>query len=331
MILVSVIVPVYKVEDYLRKCVDSILVQTYKNLEIILVDDGSPDNCGAICDEYALLDGRVKVIHKENGGLSDARNAGLDVCTGEYIAFVDSDDWVDEDYIATFMEYAQPDTIVCCGYKIVYKNKIYYNTMDKVHFFMPVEIIETQLFQELNASIGISKVNPIGNYAWNKLYPRAFFNDIRYPIRKSYEDIFIAFDLFKLCKKFVVLPVAKYNYLVRETSICGNPSKKSMYDYLEARQKQLVDVKNLRKLEMYAQKLELTGLIGIFVNYKKEAYCLDEEEIKYIKDSMKAYQSLVSTSDGKIWLKYQLILHNEFLLKMILMIRYYLRKMKIIE
>ena len=95
--LISVIVPVYKVEPYLRQCLDSILAQTYKNLEIILVDDGSPDNCPAICDEYAKKDSRVTVIHKENGGLGSARNAGLDICHGEYIGFVDSDDWLDPD------------------------------------------------------------------------------------------------------------------------------------------------------------------------------------------------------------------------------------------
>ena len=95
--LISVIVPVYNVEKYLRKCVDSIVNQTYKNLEIILVDDGSPDNCGKICDEFAEMDNRVMVIHKENGGLSSARNAGLDIATGEYITFVDSDDYIEND------------------------------------------------------------------------------------------------------------------------------------------------------------------------------------------------------------------------------------------
>ena len=99
--LISVIVPVYKVEPYLRRCIDSIISQTYHNLEIILVDDGSPDNCGAICDEYAEKDTRVRVIHKSNGGLSDARNAGLDIMTGDYVAFVDSDDWIDKQHLSS--------------------------------------------------------------------------------------------------------------------------------------------------------------------------------------------------------------------------------------
>lgn len=100
---VSVIVPIYKVEPYLKRAVDSIINQTYSKLEIILVDDGSPDNCGKICDDYAKRDNRIKVIHKENGGLSDARNAGLDIATGEYIAFVDSDDYIAEDFVETLL------------------------------------------------------------------------------------------------------------------------------------------------------------------------------------------------------------------------------------
>ena len=97
--LISVIVPCYNVEEYLPKCIESILNQTYRNLEILLVDDGSPDNCGRICDEYAAKDSRIRIIHKKNGGLSDARNAALDVMTGEYVTFIDSDDYVSDDYV----------------------------------------------------------------------------------------------------------------------------------------------------------------------------------------------------------------------------------------
>ena len=96
---ISVIVPIYNVEPYLHRCVDSLLLQTYQDFELILIDDGSTDNCGMICDEYAALDDRIRVIHKLNGGLSDARNVGLEIATGEYIAFVDSDDWVARDYL----------------------------------------------------------------------------------------------------------------------------------------------------------------------------------------------------------------------------------------
>ena len=96
--LISVIIPVYKVEKYINRCVESVLVQNYHNIEVILVDDGSPDNCGIICDKYAETDSRIKVIHKKNGGLSDARNAGLDIATGQYICFIDSDDYIEKEY-----------------------------------------------------------------------------------------------------------------------------------------------------------------------------------------------------------------------------------------
>ena len=105
--LVSIIVPIYKVESYLRRCLDSVVSQTYTNLEIILVDDGSPDGCPQICDEYASKDSRIIVIHKENGGLSDARNVGLDICKGEYISFVDSDDWINNHYIEKLLSAAE--------------------------------------------------------------------------------------------------------------------------------------------------------------------------------------------------------------------------------
>ena len=113
---ISVIVPVYKVEPYLRKCLDSIINQTYRNLQIILVDDGSPDNCGAICDEYASKDSRIEVIHQENGGVSAARNAGLKLAAGDYIGWVDSDDWIEPDMYAYMLENMQKyeaDIAVC--------------------------------------------------------------------------------------------------------------------------------------------------------------------------------------------------------------------------
>ncbi len=108
--LISVIVPVYKVEDYLSRCVDSILSQTYRNIEVILVDDGSPDKCGEICDRYAQHDPRVRVIHKENGGLSDARNAGIEIAQGQYISFIDSDDWVHPEFLESLYQLTRSKT-----------------------------------------------------------------------------------------------------------------------------------------------------------------------------------------------------------------------------
>ena len=122
--LISVVVPVYNVEKYLDRCVESIVNQTYKNLEIILVDDGSPDNCPAMCDVWAEKDSRIKVIHKENGGLADARNAGLDVFLGDFVTFIDSDDWVDVDIIEKLKEIVDNSScdIACVGFSYEYLN-----------------------------------------------------------------------------------------------------------------------------------------------------------------------------------------------------------------
>ena len=127
--LISVIVPIYNVEKYLDRCVDSIINQTYKNLEIILVDDGSPDNCPQMCDDYAKKDSRIKVVHKENGGLSDARNVGMEVATGEYVSFIDSDDYISLDFYETLLETIvdNDSDIVECGVVKFYED----NSFDK--------------------------------------------------------------------------------------------------------------------------------------------------------------------------------------------------------
>ncbi|MBQ9764515.1 MAG: glycosyltransferase family 2 protein [Phascolarctobacterium sp.] len=315
MTLVSVIVPVYKIEDYLRKCVDSILAQTYKNLEIILIDDGSPDNCGNICDEYALLDKRIKVIHKENGGLSDARNAGLDICTGEYIAFVDSDDWVDKDYIATFMEYAQPDTIVCCGYKRIYFNKSIHHRMYEIQEFTSVETIKIQQEQEIAVSTGASNINPITNAAWNKLYPKKLFDDIRFPVGKVYEDIYVCFELFLKSQRVVVLPNTTYNYLCRESSICGSPSVKSIKDSIDARLKQEKDVRVYPELLKNAHKLTFNSRIGFYSGYVRGFYNIEKDEREQLKEYFRENSNMVSIREWKLFTKYHLILRSNIALK----------------
>ena len=122
--LITIVVPVYNVEKYLRKCIDSILNQTYKNLEIILVDDGSPDNCGQICDEYAKKDNRIKVIHKENGGVSQARNVGIDNSNGEFIAFVDPDDYIEKEMLYKLKNNIENVDLSGCGSQKILGNNI---------------------------------------------------------------------------------------------------------------------------------------------------------------------------------------------------------------
>ena len=217
--LVSVIVPVYKVEPYLHRCVDSILAQTYTNLEIFLVDDGSPDNCGKICDDYAQTDKRIRVIHKKNGGLSDARNAAIDVATGEYITFVDSDDCVSPDYVETL--YHLVDKYQCKigvgwlrtfheGRKPETSQPTY---MEKV--FDRMEGIEKMFYQEL-----------FDTAAWCKIYHRSLFDTgIRYPFGLIYEDLPTTYLLFLQSNKIVFCNRIVYNYLLRTNSIEGQPFK----------------------------------------------------------------------------------------------------------
>jgi len=211
--LISIIIPVYKVEPYLRKCVDSVLAQTYTNLEIILVDDGSPDNCGKICDEYAEKDKRIVVIHKENGGLSDARNAGLDIMKGEYVAFVDSDDWVSVKYIEDmYSNLAKYDAdISLSGTIYVYEN----NKKDMVLAISKNEGLYTQ--KEAVENFFYQK----GIYpsAYSKLYKTELFKTIRYPKGKLNEDSAITYKIFCLCDKISYTNANNYYYLQRIGSI----------------------------------------------------------------------------------------------------------------
>jgi glycosyltransferase involved in cell wall biosynthesis len=210
--LISIIVPVYKIEPYLRKCLNSIVRQTYENLEIILVDDGSPDNCGGICDEYAALDSRIKVIHQKNRGLSAARNAGLKIASGEYIGFTDSDDWIDADMFETLykgsLEYRADITI--CGYYFVKGNK--YREVREEH---------TVLYGREDAMHHLLLDETFTNHAWNKLYRRELFKDIYYPDGRTYEDIATTYKLFEKADRVVFLNSCKYYYLQRDDSISG--------------------------------------------------------------------------------------------------------------
>ena len=223
--LVSIIIPVYKVESYLRRCLDSIVSQTYTNLEIILVDDGSPDNCPQICDEYAAKDKRIIVIHKENGGLSDARNAGLDICRGEFISFVDSDDWVDEKYIEILFNLAikQNADIAICE-NIVTDREIS-RTTEK--FFSKTYSSKEALFQ-------LFRRNQISFIvSWGKIYKRTLFESVRFPIGKYHEDDFTTYILFYNSKKIVYSSYRLYFYYQRAGSIITSRHPWDVLEYME--------------------------------------------------------------------------------------------------
>lgn len=223
---ISVIVPVYKVYNYLEKCFNSIANQTYKNLEIILVDDGSPDDCGKLCDELALRDKRVKVIHKPNGGLSDARNRGIEEATGEFLSFVDSDDYIKEDmleFLYNNIIKSNADISTCGTYYIV-NDTIKVDSGRLEGLFDSKEAIKRSLYGP-GSSLGV----------WNKLYKKDLFSNIKFMVGKAYEDAYIMPSLFMAAEKIYMSSEPKYYYLTtRPDSITTKTFNEKSLDMIKA-------------------------------------------------------------------------------------------------
>jgi glycosyltransferase involved in cell wall biosynthesis len=312
--LVSVIVPVYKVEKYLDRCLNSIAKQTYKKLEIILVDDGSPDNCPKICDDWAQKDDRIKVVHKQNGGLSDARNAGLEVMTGDLIMFVDSDDYVDQNIIEkllVLMEKTNAD-ISCANYIKVdenYKFLEHKKRRGKICIYEGEKKFDCMLKHYVQSIV-----------AWGKLYKKEIFDGIRFPFGKIFEDQFIAHKLIENANKFAYTNEVLYFYLQRPTSITGSElSIKSTYilDACSNRLKYFKDNDFAQKYIIFAIK---NCFSIIFIKYfqwkndekirKKLLYKFSVLEYKIKKCNQKI--------DIKTKIKIFMFKHCNFLLKIII-------------
>jgi len=209
--LISVIVPVYKVEDLLPRCVDSILRQSYTALEIILVDDGSPDRCPEICDDFAARDPRVRVIHQHNAGLSAARNSGLDIARGAYVTFVDSDDWIHDDFIKHLVSASERHPLATvCG--------AFVRAVDEsaVTGYTPGEFVLTvpEALSAMNTQVRLMT-------AWGKLYPISLFDTIRFPVGRLHEDEFVVYKLYDRSDVVVMTDLGVYYYWVRRDSIMG--------------------------------------------------------------------------------------------------------------
>ncbi len=227
---ISIIIPIYNVEKYLPTCVESILQQTYKNLEVILVDDGSPDRCPVICDELAQKDDRIRVIHQKNKGLSGARNTGIDNAQGDYLIFVDSDDTVEQTLVEELYTYAEKwnCAIVACGRNYIFEDgqivcKIAHDE-SKVYGF-------EEAMQEMN-SFRLFDMS-----AWAKIYRKELFEDIRFPEGKLSEDYYIMYKLFDKAQTIGYVAKPLYNYLQRQSSISRN--KKINHDFADAAKKQM--------------------------------------------------------------------------------------------
>lgn len=231
--LVSVIVPVYNVEKYLKKCVNSIINQTYRNLEIILVDDGSPDRSPFLCDEFAKKDSRIKVVHKENGGLSDARNAGIEVSTGDYLMFVDSDDYIAAqmcEKLLTAIEKANADLSIC-NFLYTSENPSEVDNQRNMHMSIPNEILTGRDIVENKLREGQRWYWVV---AWNKLYSRKLFAHVRFAKGKLYEDEFIFHKILLQCERVACVAEPLYFYVQRDGSIMSMGYKLQNLDKCEA-------------------------------------------------------------------------------------------------
>lgn len=271
--LVSVIVPVYNVEQYLERCLQSIVSQTYANLEIIVVDDGSTDGCPGLCDQWAEKDNRIKVIHKTNGGLSDARNAALNVMTGELVTMVDSDDWIEPNYVSTLLRLMR-DTdadIAVGGWAEVDENGNiagFISTPEK----KPIVYSREQALQD------IFYQKDLTHSAWGRLYHAALFDQLRYPVGMLYEDLAIAYTLYSRTTRVAQCFTPLYNYLQRSTSILGTfkTQRTHVLDILDALETQVK--KQEPKLLPAVRSRRLSAHFNILL------LCPDKPEYKSIRD-----------------------------------------------
>ena len=212
--MISVIIPVYKVEKYLRKCVESVMNQTYTDLEIILVDDGSPDSCGEICEELAHRDSRIRVIHQKNAGQSVARNVGLDQARGEYIGFIDGDDFAEPDMYYTLLDSIQKHgaNLAICGHRKIYEDTPEIKRTEENHMtVLDADGLWQEVFSRLN------------NAAWNKLYQRDLLDGIRFrPEQNHGEDLLFNLEYIQKCNRAVINTACCYNYLQRSGSVTSS-------------------------------------------------------------------------------------------------------------
>lgn len=225
--LISVIIPVYQVEKYLDRCIESVVNQTYQKLEIILVDDGSTDNCPAICDAWAKKDSRIKVLHKENGGLSDARNVGMSIATGELMGFVDSDDWIAPNmyqYLYDLMVKDNSD-IAACGIKMVWEDKTSSQILTKSGCCV---------LNREEAMRAIIEESWLKQPVWYKLYKTTLIRDIHFPVGKYHEDVFWSYQAIARTERVSVSDHVGYFYVQRSGSIMGEGYSLKRLDAVEA-------------------------------------------------------------------------------------------------
>lgn len=286
--LISIIVPIYNVENYLDKCIKSIISQTYNNLEIILVDDGSLDNCAEICDDYAEKDSRIVVIHKENGGLSSARNAGLKIAKGNYISFVDSDDYIYKEMIEhmLFVAVENAADIVICDYKTVYEDeKVNYEILEQ--YCDTGKIIDIGQNESQLAYFDDHKKRKSLVVVWNKLYKKELLENIRFPEGRIHEDEAVTYRLLYKAKKIMYIKNSYYFYLERKGSIMASTFNKKRFQLFDAYIERLKFYEENNEKELYKKVIFL--YMHMLCQYEEWSSKSEEEN----KDEINQYYDLL--------------------------------------
>lgn len=291
--LVSIIVPVYNVEKYIHSCVDSILTQTYENLQVILVDDGTLDNSGKICDEFAKKDNRVTVIHKENGGLSSARNKGLDVASGDYIMFVDGDDYLADNAVEILLSANEKYDADFVQFKLIHtecEDYIKKSANEKYN----VQIITDldKMYWKMYETVGS------GESACTKLYKRHLFDGLRFKEGIIHEDVYFTLFMLQKAKKAVYLDIGLYYYIIRENSIITSSFSKKNLDSIWVLEERIKEFKRLgfADLEEYAKEMYFFHLTNMWCLAK---HAKDRDSLKVIEEKIKIFNKNTSVKFSK--------------------------------
>lgn len=280
---ISVIVPVYNVQQYLEKCVRSLIEQTYKEIEIILVDDGSTDRSGVLCDEMAEMDERICVIHKKNGGLSSARNTGIDYAKGEYLYFVDSDDYIAKDTLKKLYDKIKQEKadLALCG--IAYIDENGHTIKEILPYMTDGEVWNEEQFWKNRYIMGTGNI--CYAVAWNKLYRRTLFQNERYDVGKLHEDEYICHRIISQCSRIAIVNEVLYYYLQRDNSIMGQKLLASYFYRLEADSYRFEYFRKAgyKQLEEFVL-FDMSSLLRQIYRNKEK---LDESQVKRLKEENK--------------------------------------------
>lgn len=293
---ISIIIPVYNVEEYLPRCIDSLRNQSFQNLEIILVDDGSPDNSGKICDEYALKDDRIKVIHKENGRAYDARNKGLDIATGDFIGFMDSDDFIHpEMYQSLYNLLTDYNTdIAQCSFTKVQSGEIIPPVPDNSPRVFSNEGALAQLYSDVSIEFAV---------IWNKIYKKELVQNVRFKKAFIHDDEFFTYKLFYAATKVVAIDSEFYYYYQSPNSMIRSPFSARKMEYAEAMEERLTFFREKRLTDLYtlAQKKYCLWILYFYYMYSNELQNFPELK-KNLLQRFKANSSEVRKLEKHPWL-----------------------------